>query len=98
MTAETEAEGRSLEQYRDYLLLLTRLQFDARLRGKLDPADIVQQTLLKAHGARGQLRGKEDAEVAAWLRRILANTLTDALRQFSTDGAIWTASGRWRPF
>ena len=58
MTAETEAEGRSLEQYRDYLLLLTRLQFDARLRGKLDPADIVQQTLLKAHGDAGNFAGR----------------------------------------
>jgi RNA polymerase sigma-70 factor, ECF subfamily len=85
MAAEIGTDGRSLEQYRDYLLLLTRQQFDPRLRGKLDPADLVQQTLLKAYGAWGQFRGREEAEVAAWLRRILANTLTDALRQFSAD-------------
>jgi RNA polymerase sigma-70 factor (ECF subfamily) len=85
MAAETEAEGPSLEQYRDYLLLLTRLQFDPRLQGKLDPADLVQQTLRKAHRAREQLRGQQQAEVVAWLRRILANTLTDALRQFHAE-------------
>jgi RNA polymerase sigma-70 factor, ECF subfamily len=76
------AEQRPLEHYRDYLHLLARLQFDARLQGKLDPSDVVQETLLKAHQALDQFHGKTDAEMAAWLRAILTNTLTDALRRF----------------
>jgi RNA polymerase sigma-70 factor (ECF subfamily) len=38
-------------------------------------------TLLEAHRKREQFRGTTDAERAAWLRRMLAFTLADALRR-----------------
>jgi RNA polymerase sigma-70 factor (ECF subfamily) len=46
---------------------------------------VVQEALLKAHESRGQFRGTTEAELTAWLRRILANTLTDALRRYSGE-------------
>jgi len=82
MVSEAESKGQQLHRYRDYLHMLARLQLDPRLQGKLDESDVVQQTLAKAHQNLGQFRGQTEAELAAWLRRILANTIIDALRKF----------------
>jgi RNA polymerase sigma-70 factor (ECF subfamily) len=82
MTTDAEERDRPPTRYRDYLLLLARLQFDPRLRGKLDPSDIVQQTMLQAHCKRDQFRGRTEAERAAWLRAILAHVMADAARKY----------------
>ena len=73
-----------LEQYRDYLRVLAGLQLGARLRGKLDASDLVQQTVMLAHAHRDQFRGATEAEWRGWLRVILANTLSAAAREFET--------------
>jgi RNA polymerase sigma-70 factor (ECF subfamily) len=70
----------ALGRFRDYLLLLARAQLGDRLRGKLDPSDVVQQTLLEAHEKLAQFRGCTETELAAWLRRMLAWSVTDAVR------------------
>jgi RNA polymerase sigma-70 factor, ECF subfamily len=75
----------ALERFRPYLLLLARLHHDARLRGKLEPSDVVQQALLRAHQADRAFRGKTVVERAAWLRQILARTLADALRDLGRE-------------
>jgi RNA polymerase sigma-70 factor (ECF subfamily) len=85
MSTTTQAPPRAVEDYRDYLHLLARLQLDPRLAGKVDPSDVVQQTLVKAHQNREQFRGHTAAEQAGWLRRILANTLIDAARKFGRE-------------
>ena len=85
MATEDALRGQRLERFRDYLRLLARLQLDDRLQAKLDPSDVVQQTLVKAHQALEQFRGQTDAELAAWLRRILANTMTDAARKYQNE-------------
>jgi RNA polymerase sigma-70 factor (ECF subfamily) len=69
-----------LERFRAYLLLLARAQLGTRFQGKLDASDVVQQTLLEAHHKRGQFRGQGHGQLLAWLRRLLACTLADALR------------------
>jgi RNA polymerase sigma-70 factor (ECF subfamily) len=71
----------SLESFRDYLRLVARVQLPPALRGSVDPSDAVQETLLRAHQKMGQLRGRSEAELAGWLRRILLNFLKEKLRK-----------------
>lgn len=78
------SQGRPLEDYRDYLRMLTRVQISPRLLSKLDTSDIVQQTILQAHAAQSQFRGRTDAEKLAWLRVILANVLTAEGRKYQS--------------
>src|SRR4051794_38471981 len=81
MPRDDGSELRPLESFREYLRILARLQLDPMVRGQIDPSDIVQQALLKAHERRDQFRGTTNAERAAWLRVILGNQIADALRR-----------------
>ena len=76
---------RSIEEYRDYLMLLVRVQVGSRLRAKVDASDVVQQAMLQAHQGRAQFRGTTEGEWLAWLRTILSNALAAAARQFDTQ-------------
>ncbi len=75
----------ALEPYRQYLKILAELHLDRRLRGKLDASDVVQQTLMRAYSAFNGLRQQEPEVLAAWLRKILASTLADALKHYERD-------------
>ena len=85
MTTDAGNPIDALERHRAYLHLLARLQLDANLQAKLDASDMVQQTLVQAVQAMGDYRGTTEAELQAWLRRILANLLSNARRDFGRD-------------
>jgi RNA polymerase sigma-70 factor (ECF subfamily) len=74
--------GRRLEAYRGSLTLLARAQIGRRLQGKVDPADVVQETFLHAVRDFAQFRGTSDEELAGWLRQILAARLADLIRRY----------------
>ena len=71
----SEHLGTLLELYRNYLHLLARTQIDLHLRGRIDPSDLVQETMLEAYRDFGQFRGGTEGELLAWLRRILVHNL-----------------------
>src|SRR5438045_2970865 len=76
------ARGQLLELYTHYLTLLARLQIGRRLQGKVDAADLVQETFLRAHRDFAQFRGNTEAELLGWLRGILAANLAQLVRRY----------------
>jgi RNA polymerase sigma-70 factor (ECF subfamily) len=77
-------ENQKLEEYREYLGLLGRLQLNDQLAGKVDVSGVVQITLLEAHQA-GWSELSDDERVP-WLRRVFAHNLLDEIRKFRTQG------------
>ncbi len=78
--------GLLLERFRAYLTLLARVQIGRRLRGKVDGADLVQETFLQAYRCFDQFQGSTEAELAAWLRQILASRLAKLVRHYLGTG------------
>ena len=76
------ALGQLLELYRSYLAILARLQIGRRLQGKVDAADLVQDTFLEAHRHFAEFRGTVEAELVCWLRQILAGLLANLVRRY----------------
>ena len=70
--------GRLLQLYRNYLTILAGTQLDARLRRRISPSDVVQETMLGAYRDFPQFRGQSEAELLAWLRQILIHRLQHA--------------------
>jgi RNA polymerase sigma-70 factor (ECF subfamily) len=79
---DRDARGELLESHRPYLELLARLYLGGRLRAKTDVADVVQETFLEAHRDWPTFRGKNEAQFAGWLRRVLARNLSNLLRHY----------------
>jgi len=81
MAAPTEWAD-ALDRLRPALVQWAETQTPVWVRAKLDPADLVQQTLLEAVRAAGRLAGKPGPELLAYLRRMLTNNAIDAARKF----------------
>lgn len=75
-----DALAEVLERYRSYALLLGRLQIPAGLRNKVSASDLVQEAFIRARETFGGFRGTTEAELLAWLRRVLASQLARQLR------------------
>jgi RNA polymerase sigma-70 factor (subfamily 1) len=74
-----------LNCYRGYLRVLAQVELGRRLQSKVDPSDIVQQSLLEAHQDLAALKGRTEAELVAWLRTILARNLLNTARDFAAQ-------------
>lgn len=76
---DREALGELLEQYRGYLLVLANRYLDPRLRKRIDPSDLVQNTFLEAQRDLKAFRGEKSPVFLVWLRNILHNNLSTAV-------------------
>jgi RNA polymerase sigma-70 factor (ECF subfamily) len=81
MMHRADTQSWHLNAYHLHLLVFARGRLDRRLRSRLDPCDLVQESLLRAHARLGQCRGENDAQRMAWLQSILANTHAEQLRK-----------------
>ncbi len=61
----------SIGPLRPWLMRIAQRELPAELRGKIDPSDVVQQTLLDAWRGEAGFRGSSHAQRLAWLRVIL---------------------------
>lgn len=69
----------AFEDFRDYLLLLARLQLSPGAAARVDLSGVVQQTLWEA--SRAPQPAGEGRDLLVWLRRLLANNLRDEIRK-----------------
>jgi RNA polymerase sigma-70 factor (ECF subfamily) len=76
-----------LSVYRNYVSVLAGAAIGRGLQAKVDASDVAQETLLKAHQGFPDFRGATEAELLAWLRRVLARTIADQVRRYAgTEG------------
>jgi RNA polymerase sigma-70 factor (ECF subfamily) len=67
---------------RNYVAILAQSRLESWLRAKVDPSDLVQQTLLEAYRGFPQFQGGTSGEWLAWLRRILDHNAADYVRHY----------------
>jgi RNA polymerase sigma-70 factor (ECF subfamily) len=84
-SGDTEAFGQLLTQYHNYMRLMARVLGGRALKLRVDSSDLVQEAFLEAHRDFVQFAGSTEAELLAWLRRILARNLADTAR-YQTAG------------
>jgi len=75
-----EALGQTLEGCRRYLLWVARRELDPGLQARGGASDLVQETFLEAQRDFPQFSGTTEAELLAWLRRLLLNNLSNFVR------------------
>ncbi len=79
---DRDSQNQLFEMCRAYVAFLARSHVESWIQAKVDASDLVQQTLLEAHGGIEKFDGTTEGEWLAWLKQILKNNATDFVRQF----------------
>ena len=72
--------GRLLVHYRNYLQLIARSLLGHDLHPLVDTSDVVQETFLEAFRDFDQFHGRDEPDLVAWLRSVLAHKLAGMAR------------------
>lgn len=79
------------ERLRPYLEAVARAVLAGRLAGKVDPADVVQQSLLASVERFEQFEGETPADLQRWLVAIVRNEAKNLLRYWHQDKRLVAA-------
>ncbi|MCG8648670.1 MAG: sigma-70 family RNA polymerase sigma factor [Pirellulales bacterium] len=74
------AVGQLLEAYRGYLRTIARRRMSGALARRVDPSDLVQQTMLEAHQGIDRILTSDQSHLRASLRKILTCNVANAIR------------------
>jgi RNA polymerase sigma-70 factor (ECF subfamily) len=77
-----EALGEALEGCRHYLLRIAQGRLNRELQAKGGASDLVQETFLEAQRDFARFHGSSEAELLAWLRRLLLNNMANFGRRY----------------
>jgi len=80
-TGDAAARGRLLERHRGRLRGMVALRLDPRLAARVDPSDLVQETLAVAHRRLDDYLRDRPLPFYPWLRQIAADRLADVYRR-----------------
>jgi RNA polymerase sigma-70 factor, ECF subfamily len=72
---DSDCLGWLLEIYRNYLHVTASAQLNQRLRSRVNPSDLVQETFLRASRHFGEFCGSSEQEWLGWLRTILRRSV-----------------------
>jgi RNA polymerase sigma-70 factor (ECF subfamily) len=63
-------------------LLVANKELDPDLRAKIGPSDVVQESILEAQRDFRRFHGTTEADIVAWLRRILLNNIGSVRQRY----------------
>ncbi len=72
------ARNRLFEACRSFVAVTARVHLHRRLQTKVDPSDLVQQSMLEAHRGFERFHGQTPEEWLAWLKQIVQHNVLDA--------------------
>lgn len=82
LAGDRDSLGQLLEDQRDYLRLLARVEIGRQLQGKVEASDVVQDAFADAHRQFTAFRGSTVPQFSQWLRTILAGMLANTIRRY----------------
>lgn len=78
---QADAIDRLLQEHRDYLRRVVDARMESDLRQRLDPSDVVQETLITASERMKEYKQRQPASFRLWLRKTALERLIDARRR-----------------
>lgn len=79
---DVDARNQLFESCRSFIAVIARLQLHRRLQSKVDPSDLVQQSMLDAHCGFEAFQGVTSEEWLAWLKQIVRHNAIDADKHY----------------